>query len=278
MTVVFALIWVGMSVSPAAAQSWSNGYVFRRAITIDHTKVPNTDQSNFPVLISGTYSYLATAPNGGDVTSLSGYDIIFTSDAAGTTVLPDERESYNYFTGAVLFWVKAPTLSHTTDTVIYMFYGNGSITTDQSNKMGVWDANYKGVWHLANGTQNRFKGLFAAMMEGLALGVKAGLDPMTIYEVVKASSGGSKALERIPRAIVPREFEPGFKVALMNKDLETFTAIAKDLRVPVAFVNVAQRYEQMALAAGLGEQDTSVVMTVIERLSAVQVPRGPATQ
>jgi 3-hydroxyisobutyrate dehydrogenase len=113
-----------------------------------------------------------------------------------------------------------------------------------------------------------------AMMEGLALGVKAGLDPMTVYEVVKASSGGSKALERIPRAIVPRDFEPGFKVALMNKDLETFNTIAKELHVPVSFANVAQRYEQMALAAGLGEQDTSVVMTVIERLSAVQVPRG----
>jgi 3-hydroxyisobutyrate dehydrogenase-like beta-hydroxyacid dehydrogenase len=116
-----------------------------------------------------------------------------------------------------------------------------------------------------------------AMMEGLALGVKAGLDAMTIYEVVKASSGGSKALERIPRAIVPREFEPGFKVALMNKDLETFTAIAKELHVPVSFVNVAQRYEQMALAAGLGEQDTTVVMTVIEKLAAIQVPRGKAS-
>jgi len=110
-----------------------------------------------------------------------------------------------------------------------------------------------------------------AMMEGLALGVKAGLDPMTIYEVVKASSGGSKALERIPRALVPRDFEPGFKVALMNKDLETFNTIAKELHVPVSFSNVAQRYEQMALAAGLGEQDTSVVMTVIERLAAVTV-------
>ena len=115
-----------------------------------------------------------------------------------------------------------------------------------------------------------------AMMEGLVLGVKAGLDPMTVYEVVKASSGGSKALERIPRAIIPRDFEPGFKVALMNKDLETFTLIAKELHVPVSFANVAQRYEQMALAAGLGEQDTSVVMTVIERLSATQVPRGTA--
>ena len=113
-----------------------------------------------------------------------------------------------------------------------------------------------------------------AMMEGLAVGVKAGLDPMIVYEVVKASSGGSKALERIPRALIPRDFEPGFKVALMNKDLETFNTIAKDLHVPVSFANVAQRYEQMALAAGLGEQDTSVVMTIIERLSATQVPQG----
>ena len=113
-----------------------------------------------------------------------------------------------------------------------------------------------------------------AMMEGLVLGVKAGLDPMTIYEVVKASSGGSKALERIPRAMIPSNFEPGFKVALMNKDLETFNTIAKELHVPVSFSNVAQRYQQAAMAAGLGEQDTSVVLTIIEKLAFAQVPRG----
>jgi hypothetical protein len=39
----------------------------------------------------------------------------------------------------------------------------------------------------------------------------------------------------------------------------------------VSFANVAQRYQQAALAAGLGEQDTSVIMTVIERLAAVKV-------
>jgi 3-hydroxyisobutyrate dehydrogenase len=112
-----------------------------------------------------------------------------------------------------------------------------------------------------------------AMMEGVALGVKAGLDPMTIYEVVKASSGGSKALERIPNALIPRKFEPGFKVQLMNKDLETFNTIAKELHVPVSYANVAQQYQQAAIAAGLAEQDTSVVMTIIERLAAVEVPR-----
>jgi 2-hydroxymethylglutarate dehydrogenase len=117
-----------------------------------------------------------------------------------------------------------------------------------------------------------------AMMEGLALGVKAGLDPMTVYEVVKASSGGSKALERIPRAIVPRNFEPGFMVKLMNKDLETFNTIAKELHVPVSFANVAQRYQQAAMAAGLAEKDTTAAMTIIEGLAAVKVSKGTASR
>jgi len=137
-----------------SAQAWSNNYAYRRAITIDHTKVSNTDQSSFPVLISGTYSYLATIANGGDVTSASGYDVIFTSDAAGTNALAFERESYSSSTGAVIFWVKIPTLSHTADTVIYVFYGNGSISSDQSNKTAVWDSNFAGVWHMGDNAAN----------------------------------------------------------------------------------------------------------------------------
>src|SRR5205807_9844274 len=70
-------------------------YSYRRAITIDHTKIPNTDQISFPLLVSGTYSYLATVANGGGVQSANGYDIIFTSDAAGLVKLDHEIESYN---------------------------------------------------------------------------------------------------------------------------------------------------------------------------------------
>jgi 3-hydroxyisobutyrate dehydrogenase len=108
-----------------------------------------------------------------------------------------------------------------------------------------------------------------AMMEGLVVGIKAGIDMQKIYEIVKDSSGNSNALARIPRALIPRNFEPGFKVQLMNKDLDTFTTIAKELHVPVSFANVAQRYQQAALAADLGEKDTSVIFTVIERLAGV---------
>jgi hypothetical protein len=123
-------------------------YNFSRVITIDHTKIPNTDQSNFPVLISGAYSYLATVANGGKVQSANGFDIIFTSDAAGANKLDHEIDSYNGNTGAATFWVRIPALSHSTDTTIYMWYGNVGITSSQENRTGVWDGNYQMVLHL----------------------------------------------------------------------------------------------------------------------------------
>jgi RHS repeat-associated protein len=128
----------------------AQGYQYSQTITLSHAQVPNTDQTNFPVLISGTYPYLATVANGGQVQNSNGYDIIFTSDAAGQNQLDHEIDSYNPLSGAVNFWVRIPTLSHTTDTVIYLFYGNPSITTSQENKAGVWQNNYTGVWHFSN--------------------------------------------------------------------------------------------------------------------------------
>lgn len=130
----------------------SYGYAYRRAITINHTQVPNTDQTDFPLLFSGAYSYLATVANGGNVQNAQGDDIIFTADAAGNTVLPFEQESYSSSTGAVAYWVKIPTLSHTADTVIYLWYGNSNIAVSQAQPTAVWSNGYRGVWHFANGT------------------------------------------------------------------------------------------------------------------------------
>ena len=146
-------LFLFIAASPAAdAQSWPNGYTSRRTITINHSKVPNTDQANFPVLISGTYADLATTANSGSVTNASGYDVIFTSDAAGANVLAFEQDSYSATTGQINYWIKIPSLSSSVDNVIFMFYGNSSVTTDQSNKTAVWSNGYVGVWHLPNGT------------------------------------------------------------------------------------------------------------------------------
>lgn len=135
-----------------ASPCTSNGYSYSRAIVIDHTEVPNTDHTNFPLLFNASDSLFATTANGGHVTNANGYDIIFSTDPNGLTKLDHELEEYNPVTGQVIAWVRIPTLSHTMDTVIYMFYGNASVTTSQQNPTGVWDSNYVGVWHLPNST------------------------------------------------------------------------------------------------------------------------------
>jgi Concanavalin A-like lectin/glucanases superfamily/Domain of unknown function (DUF2341) len=125
-------------------------YSFYRAITIDHTKVPNTTQTNFPVLIAGTYSYLATVANAGNVQNSSGYDIVFAADSAGTTLLSWEVESYNPATGAIVAWVKVPSLSPTVDTVIYLLYGNAAISTLQTTPSATWSNSFALALHMSD--------------------------------------------------------------------------------------------------------------------------------
>ena len=140
---VLVFIVATVFVGNAAAQSYS----YSRTVAISHTKVPNTDQTSFPALFNTTDALLKTVANGGHVTNPNGYDIIFTSDSAGTQKLNHEIESYNASTGQFTAWVQVPTVSHSADTVIYLFYGNNSITTSQENRTGVWDSNYEVVQH-----------------------------------------------------------------------------------------------------------------------------------
>jgi hypothetical protein len=148
---LFAFWAVCLALFVGDAFGQSPGYQYSQTIVLNHAQVPNTDQTDFPVLISGTYLYLATVANGGQVQNSQGYDIIFTSDAAGTNQLDHEIDSYNPATGAVAFWVRIPTLSHTADTTIYMSYGNPNITTSQENKPGVWRNSFLSVYHFGGG-------------------------------------------------------------------------------------------------------------------------------
>lgn len=127
-------------------------YSYSRSITIDHTKVGAT-HTDFPVLISGTYTYLKTVGNGGKVQSSSGYDIIFTSDSAGNNLLSWEQVNWGASTGTVEYHVKVSSLSSSSDTVIYMWYGNSSTSSFQGGSLGAaWNSNYKHVLHVKDGT------------------------------------------------------------------------------------------------------------------------------
>ncbi|MDO8496173.1 MAG: DUF2341 domain-containing protein, partial [bacterium] len=125
---------------------------YRRKITIDKSKVSGTaNLSNFPVLVNVTYPDLRTTGFSGKLASGSG-EFVFTS-SDGTTSLPYEIETYSSSSGQFIGWVNVTTLSVTQDTAIYMYYGGPSAgAATNQNKTGTWDSNYKGVWHLGNGT------------------------------------------------------------------------------------------------------------------------------
>jgi 3-hydroxyisobutyrate dehydrogenase len=111
-----------------------------------------------------------------------------------------------------------------------------------------------------------------AVAEALVLGVKAGLDPQAIYDVVRVSTGASAAWElRVPR-ILKGDYEPGGTVDISYKDQELETAFAKRLGVPLLLANVTQQVYQMARAQGLNKLDGSAIVKVFEKLAGVTVP------
>ncbi|HLE48844.1 MAG TPA: DUF2341 domain-containing protein [Patescibacteria group bacterium] len=123
----------------AEASWYSDSWGFRKKLTIDYTKVSG-DQTNFPVLVSFTDASLAKAQSDGD-------DILFTDSTGTGTKLDHEIEKFDQSTNTLVAWVEIPSLSSSVNTIIYMYYGNQSITSQQ-NVSGVWDANYVAVYHL----------------------------------------------------------------------------------------------------------------------------------
>src|SRR5208283_247150 len=79
-------------IPPITTQCGASGYSSQSTIVIDHTKVQNTDQTDFPFLFNTTDPSFATTANGGLVTSASGYDIIFSLDPNGLSKLDHELE------------------------------------------------------------------------------------------------------------------------------------------------------------------------------------------
>jgi 3-hydroxyisobutyrate dehydrogenase-like beta-hydroxyacid dehydrogenase len=110
-----------------------------------------------------------------------------------------------------------------------------------------------------------------AVAEALVMGVKAGLDPRTIYEVVRVSTGTSSAFERGAARMLARDFSPAGTVDISFKDQELETAFAKQLGAPLLLANLSQQVYQMARAAGLGKQDGTAIIQVLERLANVKV-------
>lgn len=128
-------------------------FTFFRTMTIDHTKVGSTNQTDFPVQVSiAAQTYIKTVGNGGNVQNSSGFDINFFSNSTLVTKLKWEVEFYDGSAGTLVAWVKIPTVSYTADTVFYMAYDDTTISTFQGDINGTWNSGFLEVFHFPNGT------------------------------------------------------------------------------------------------------------------------------
>ena len=113
-----------------------------------------------------------------------------------------------------------------------------------------------------------------AIAEALVFGVKAGLDPQKIYEVIRVSTGSSVQFEnRVPR-MLRRDFTPGGTIDISYKDQDLETSFAKRLGVPLLLANLTQQVYQMARAQGLNKEDGSAIIKVFEELAGVKIGEG----
>ena len=98
--------------------------------------------------------------------------------------------------------------------------------------------------------------LLSATSEAIVLGVKAGLDPAVMIEVINAGSGRNTAsTDKFPRNILPRTFDYGFALGLMCKDVNLCIAEADALHVPMWIGNAVKQLWLYGLSQGGPEQD-----------------------
>ncbi|HEY1473526.1 MAG TPA: NAD(P)-dependent oxidoreductase [Pseudolabrys sp.] len=112
----------------------------------------------------------------------------------------------------------------------------------------------------------------AATSEAVAMGVKAGLDPAVMIDVINAGSGRSRASDqKFPQSILPRTFNYGFATALMLKDVRLCVEEAKNLDVPNEVMSAVLDQWELTNTEFGGDSDFTVIVKMIEGRAGVIV-------
>jgi 3-hydroxyisobutyrate dehydrogenase-like beta-hydroxyacid dehydrogenase len=116
----------------------------------------------------------------------------------------------------------------------------------------------------------------AATAEAFVYGVKAGLDPAIMVDVVNAASGRNSATQdKFPRSVLPGTFDYGFAAGLMAKDVSLFAADAEARGVPL-WVGAAVREVWRFTRDQLGpDADFTEVVRPFEVWAGVEVRERP---
>jgi 3-hydroxyisobutyrate dehydrogenase-like beta-hydroxyacid dehydrogenase len=112
----------------------------------------------------------------------------------------------------------------------------------------------------------------AATSEAMVMGVKAGLDPRLMIDVINAGSGRNTATEdKFPRLVLPGTFNLGFTAGLMLKDVKLCLSEAKALGVPMEVIESVARLLQLTCEEVGPDKDLTTLVQPLENRAGVKV-------
>lgn len=108
-------------------------------------------------------------------------------------------------------------------------------------------------------------------IEGFVLGVKAGINPKVLWEIITVSTGNNWSLQQYPTTVFKGNFKPGFRVGLAYKDIGLALDLGKEYGVPLPVGDVVQQDLHDTIAAGFIDKGVDAVILPLENTVGVKV-------
>jgi 3-hydroxyisobutyrate dehydrogenase-like beta-hydroxyacid dehydrogenase len=107
--------------------------------------------------------------------------------------------------------------------------------------------------------------------EGFVLGVKAGINPETLWEIITVGTGNNWCLQQYPNTTFHGNFEPGFKVSLAYKDIGLALELGREYGISLPIGFAVQEELRSTIEAGYEDKGVDAVILPWEKATGVQV-------
>jgi 3-hydroxyisobutyrate dehydrogenase-like beta-hydroxyacid dehydrogenase len=110
-----------------------------------------------------------------------------------------------------------------------------------------------------------------ASAEAMVLGIKAGLPPQLIFELIKTGAGNSRIFElRAPMMVANDYGNATMKISVWQKDMDVIGGYARKIKVPTPMFDASSAIYTKARKSGYDDQDTAAVCAVLEKMAGVK--------
>jgi 3-hydroxyisobutyrate dehydrogenase-like beta-hydroxyacid dehydrogenase len=111
------------------------------------------------------------------------------------------------------------------------------------------------------------------MAEAFTMGVKAGVDPLALFEAIRQGAGGRRrTYDALIDQFLPDDYDPpAFALRLAHKDVSLATALAREVGVPMRLSNLTLEEMTEAMNRGWSQKDSRIVLMLQQERAGVKI-------